>query len=152
MPRPTLVVDASVAVKWILPEDGHEEAVLLQDQYQEEKIDLIAPTLLIAEVANVLWKRARRGDLTFHDAQHCFQGFLRDSPILMESSAMEASALGLALAHGRPAYDCLYLALALEHRCDLITADERFFRAMNPALPCIRLLSVPDSRPGSAGR
>ena len=152
MPRPTLVVDASVAVKWILPEDGHEEAVLLQDQYQEEKIDLIAPTLLIAEVANVLWKRARRGDLTVHDAQHCFQGFLRDSPILMESSAMEASALALALAHGRPVYDCLYLALALEHRCDLITADERFFRAMNTALPCIRLLGAPDSQPGSAGR
>ena len=142
MPRPTLVVDASVAVKWILPEDGHEEAVLLQDQYQDEKIDLIAPTLLIAEVANVLWKRARRGELTAHDAQRCFQGFLRDSPILMESSTLEFSALGLALAHGHPVYDCLYLALALEHRCDLITADQRFFRAIGTALPCVRLLRV----------
>ena len=142
MSRPSLVVDASVAVKWILPEDGHEEAILLQDQYQDEKIDLIAPALLAAEVANVLWKRARRGDLTPDDAQRCFQGFLRDSPILTESAAIEASALGLALAHGRPVYDCLYLALALEHRCDLITADEKFFRAIGTALPCVRLLRV----------
>jgi predicted nucleic acid-binding protein len=140
MPRPTLVVDASVAVKWVLPEDGREEALRFQEQYQEEKIDLIAPPLLLAEVANVLWKRARRGDLTPHDARRCFDGFLRDAPRLIESAATETFSLGLALAHGHPVYDCLYLALALEQRCDLVTADEKFFRAMSTTLPCVRLL------------
>lgn len=140
MATPRLVVDASVAVKWILVEDGRDEALRIQEQYQDEKIDLIAPPLLLSEVANVLWKRARRGDLTPHQAAYCFDGFLRDAPRLIMSATAETSALGLALAHGHPVYDCLYLALALEHRCDLVTADERFFRALRPTLPCIRLL------------
>jgi predicted nucleic acid-binding protein len=142
MPRPTLVVDASVAIKWILPEDGHEEALRIQDKFQDEEVDLIAPYLVVAEVANVLWKRERRGDLTALAAQRCFQQFLRDSPILLDSAAVSASALGLALAHGRPVYDCLYLAVALEQHCDLVTADERLFNALTVTFPCIRLLKT----------
>jgi predicted nucleic acid-binding protein len=72
----------------------------------------------------------------------CYEGFLLDAPILLDSPSLDTSALGLALAHGHPVYDCLYLALALERRCDLITADERFFRAMRVSLPCIRLLGM----------
>lgn len=140
MERPTLVVDASVAVKWILPEEGHEEALRIQERYQDEEIDLIAPHLVIAEIANVLWKRERRGDLNAWTAQHCFRQFLHDAPILLDSEKVSASALGLALAHGRPVYDCLYLAWALEQRCDLVTADERFFNALSAAFPCIRVL------------
>ena len=142
MPRPTLVVDASVAVKWILPEEGHQESMRIQDKYQDEKVDLISPNLVFAEVANVLWKRERRGDLTALAAERCFQQFLRDSPILLDSAVVSASALGLSLAHGRPVYDCLYLALALEQRCDLVTADEGLFNALSMSFPCIRLLKT----------
>jgi predicted nucleic acid-binding protein len=133
-------VDASVAVKWILPEDGHDRAVRLQEKYQNEEIDLVAPYLVVAEVANVLWKRERRGDLNAAAASRCFLQFLRDSPILLDSPVVSTAALRLALAHGRPFYDCLYLALALDQRCDLITADERFFHALGPAFSCLRLL------------
>lgn len=136
----TLVVDASVAIKWVLPEEGDKAALHIQELYQDEELDLIAPYLLLAEVANVLWKRVRRGDLTSQAAQRCFQQLLRDSPILLDSPAVNISALQLAMAHGRPVYDCLYLAWALEQRCDLVTADERFFNALRPAFPCIQLL------------
>ena len=53
---------------------------------------------------------------------------------------MSTSALGLALAHRYSFYDCLYLAWALEQRCDLVTADERFSNAMSATFPSIRLL------------
>jgi len=142
MQRPTLVVDASVVVKWVLPEEGHPEAVRIQEMYQDEEVDLIAPYLVIAEVANVLWKRERRGDLTSYSAQVCFQELIRNCPLLMDSAAVSAAALALALAHNRPFYDCLYLAWALEQGCDLITADERFLHAMALAFPCIRLLKT----------
>jgi|SRR5579871_360216 len=142
MQRPTLVVDASVAVKWLLPEVGREEALHLQEHYQNETIDLIAPYLLVSEIANVLWKRERRGDLTAQAAQYCFQQFLLDCPVLVESAAVTRSALGLALAHKRTVYDCLYLAWALARQCDLITADERFFRAMSTVFPCVKLLQA----------
>ena len=118
-------------------------ALLLQEKYQDEQIDLIAPHLIIAEVANVLWKRVRRGDLIPRAAERCFQQLLQDSPILLDSVTVSTAALGLAFAHRRPAYDCLYLAWALEQRCELVTADERFFNAVSRAFPCIQLLKPP---------
>jgi predicted nucleic acid-binding protein len=142
MERPTLVVDASVVVKWLLPEDGHAEAVRIQERFQDEEIDLIAPYLVIAEVANVLWKRERRGDLDSRAARRCFQELLRNCPILMDSAPVSAAALALALAHNRSVYDCLYLAWALEQRCDLVTADERFLNVVGAAFPCVRFLKT----------
>src|SRR5690348_502692 len=130
MPRPMVVVDASVAVKWILPEDDTPRALRIQERYQDEQLDAVAPYLVVSEVANVLWKRARRGDLSVAAARRAFEQFLRDAPILLDSDAVSNAALGLALAHHRTFYDCLYLAWALEQRCDLVTADEKFFHAL----------------------
>jgi len=144
MSRPALVVDATVAVKWVLPEPGHLAATCLLDDYQEGKLDLMAPYLLITETGNVLRKRVQRGDLTGVAARQCFQYLLLNSPILLDSPGVNVSALELSLAHGRSVYDCLYLAWAPEQRCDLVTADERFFGAMRPAFPCVRLLGVSD--------
>ncbi len=140
MNRPAYVVDASVAVKWVLPEEDQARAFRLQEMYQDEEIDLLAPYLLIAEVASVLWKRVRRGELPQPAAIRCFQQLLKDSPILLDSPAVNLSALHLAIAHDQTVYDCLYLAWALEQRCDLITADERLFCAVRQAFPCVHLL------------
>lgn len=141
MTASALVVDASVAVKWILPEPEHEQADAILRAYQDEKLDLLAPYLLVSEVANVLWKRIRRAELSARAAARCFEQLLRSCPLLVDSPSVSRSALELAAAHDRTVYDCLYLAWALEQRCDLVTADERFFRAMTPAFRCIRLLA-----------
>jgi len=141
MNRGEFVVDASVAVKWILPEEGHSQALQLLELYQNEELDLIAPYLLISEVGNVLWKRVRRQEITPASASRCFEQLLLDCPILLDSPAVQASSLHLALAHDCTVYDCLYLAWALEERCDLITADKKFFQAARPAYSCVRLLS-----------
>ena len=146
MNRPEFVVDASVAVKWILKEEGQSQALRLQEMYQDEELDLVAPYLLISEVGNVLWRRVRRGEMTDSSAHRCFDQLLRDCPILLDSPAVQASSLHLALAHDRTVYDCIYLAWALEERCDLITADEKFFKVVRPAFPCVRLLSDFDGR------
>lgn len=146
MNRPEFVVDASVAVKWILPEEGHEQATLLLEMYQDEELDLVAPYLLISEVGNVLWKRVRRGELTSSSACTCFEQLLRNCPILLDSARVQTSSLHLALAHNRPVHDCLYLAWALEERCDLLTADLKFFKSVGAAFHCVRLLSDFDGR------
>ncbi len=141
MARPVLVVDASVVVKWVLPEEGHEQAARIQELYAEDRVDLLAPHLLIAETHNVLWKRARRRELTTGQARQCAEYLAITCPLLIHSDALARSALELAIAHHRPVYDCLYLALALECQCDLITADERFFAVMRAAFPCMQLLT-----------
>jgi predicted nucleic acid-binding protein len=151
MSTPTLVVDASVALKWILPEEGHQEARRILESYQDEQLDLVAPHLLVSEVGNVLWKRVRRGDLDPPQAQRCFEELLRNCPILLDSAAVHRSAVQLAIAHGQTVYDCLYLAWALEQRCDLVTADAKFSRALGPAFPCIRLLHDFAGWPDSSG-
>jgi len=146
MNRPTYVVDANVAVKWVLPEEDQSRAFQIQEMYQDEEIDLVAPHLLIAEIGNVLWRRVRRGELPQVAAARCYQQLLKDSPILLDSPAVNLSALHLAIAHGQTMYDCLYLAWALEQRCDLITSDEKFFRAVRQAFPCVRLLKHFDGK------
>ena len=140
MNRAALVVDASVVVKWLLPEVDRPIALRLQDRYQDGEVDLLAPPLLLLEVGNALWKRVRRGELTGQVAARCFEQLILDAPELLETPEVTVSAFHLALAHQRPIYDCLYLALALDRRCDLITADESFFRSMRSAYPFVRLL------------
>ncbi len=140
MQVPSLVVDASVALKWFLREEGHEAAVEVLERYQDEKLNLIAPYLLISEVSNVLSKRVRRGELTGGQATRCFELLLLNSPVLLDSSPVSRAALELAIAHHHSVYDCLYLALALAERCDLLTADGKFFQAMRHPFPSVKLL------------
>lgn len=120
------VVDASVAVKWLVSEDGSDAAEALRG------VDLHAPTLLPVEVGNVLRTLARRGDLTDDGARSAFD-LLLAAPLRLHDPdpALMRGALDLALGLGHPIYDCLYLALAIDLGAPLVTADGRFHRAAN---------------------
>jgi predicted nucleic acid-binding protein len=121
----TLVVDASIAVKWVVQESGTSEALALR-----LKARLIAPDLLVAECANILWKKVQRAELGSEEAQlgaRLLQG--ADIELLPMRNHLEAmTKLAIALDH--PAYDCVYLALAAEKDCPLVTADERLLRKL----------------------
>jgi len=117
----TIVIDASVAVKWVLRENDSDAADALLDHDE-----LMAPVLWLAEAANALWRRARIGEITADEADERMSE-LRKAPVA--SLAMEAHlgpALRLATALGHPVYDCVYLALALHHGTHVVTADRRF--------------------------
>jgi predicted nucleic acid-binding protein len=117
----TLVIDASIAVKWVVEENGTTEALALRQGAR-----LIAPELLVAECANILWKKVQRDELTKETAllaARLLQG--AEIELLPTRSSLEA-ATRLAIELDHPAYDCLYLALAIENDCPFVTADERF--------------------------
>jgi len=122
----TVVIDASVAAKWFLPEEGAADARALLDPAYA----LIAPDLLWIEVAQVAWKLARRGILHPDEAQrivHDMQSF----PVEPHDAApLLPEAIRLALRHDRTVYDGLYLALAIAHDCPLITAVARFVNVL----------------------
>jgi predicted nucleic acid-binding protein len=141
-------VDASVAIKWLLPEQDQSRALHIRRLYGEGVLTLIAPGLITAEIGNVLWKYVTRGLLTGQDAEHAFLRFHKDEPILRDLPVFDETALRLAIRCRRTFYDSLYLALALHHNCELITADEKFVRAMQPLFPSVRLLK--DYVPASA--
>jgi predicted nucleic acid-binding protein len=134
------VIDAGIAVKWFLTETHSDKARRLLEQYQRQVIDLVAPDLLIAEATNVFWKRAARGDLTAQEAADNLQDLLAINLPLVPATALAPRALSLAQTHNRSAYDCLYLALALERSCEFVTSDERLFNAIGSQFPQIRLL------------
>ncbi len=117
----TLVIDASVALKWFVEEDGTQQAAAILDGTEL----LIAPDLIVAEVCNAGWRAVRAG--TMHAAQHdhaaarlslAFDELLPLAPL-----AERAVALSRALAH--PVYDCFYLVLADERSTRMVTADRR---------------------------
>ena len=124
-----IVIDASVAVKWVLDEPESQAAVALGDQ------ELIAPALWLAEAANALWRRAQIGEIT-NDQAGAFLSELRKAPVAsLPIEPHLKAAMKLAIEIGHPIYDCIYLALALHHRTHVVTADRRFASAVRiPAL------------------
>lgn len=115
-----LVIDASIAIKWVVEEEGTESALALRRQ-----ATLIAPDLLVPECVNILWKKAQRNELSRDEALFAAR-LLQSAEIeLVPSRALMVAATRLALELDYPAYDCLYLALAIENDCKFVTADER---------------------------
>ncbi|HSW49598.1 MAG TPA: type II toxin-antitoxin system VapC family toxin [Bryobacteraceae bacterium] len=118
------VVDASVAVKWVVDEPGSRQARGLS------RARLEAPDLLPVECANILWRKARVGDLTADEAAVRLR-LLRQAPVtLAGSGSLLDTALDLSRDLGHPVYDCVYLALALRREIPLVTADKRFVAAL----------------------
>jgi len=111
------VVDASVAVKWVVQEDGSDRAQLLS------RVDLESPDLLWIECANILWKKVRVGDLDGREAAGRLELLHRPPVALVPSRELLGSALQLALDLKHPVYDCVYLALAVRRQIPLVTAD-----------------------------
>ena len=117
------VVDASVAVKWLVREPLSEHAARLL----EHDVPLVAPGLIYAEAANALWAMARRGDLTATDVRDT-QDLLAEAPLDVPYTMRQLMPAAARLAHDldHPVYDCFYLALALQEQRPVVTADRRF--------------------------
>jgi len=122
----TLVIDASIAVKWVVEEHGTAEALVLR-----QKAKLIAPELLIAECANILWKKVQRGELLKDEALLAAR-LLQGAEIeLLPTRFLFEAATRMSIEIDHPAYDCLYLALAFEKQCKFVTADDRILRKLH---------------------
>lgn len=119
-----MIVDASVAVKWVVEEVFSDVATALAGK------ELYAPDLLYIECANILWKKAVRGDLTLAQAARALKELQRSPVVVIASGPLLEKALALSGALRHPVYDCVYLALAAEQKMPLITADERLARVV----------------------
>lgn len=121
----TLVIDASIAVKWVVEEDGTREALALRRGGK-----LIAPELLTAECANILWKKVQRDELTRDEALLAARLLQAAEIEFLPTCHLLETATRIAIELEHPAYDCLYLALAAERDCRFVTADAHLVRKL----------------------
>ena len=123
-----LVVDASVAVKWLVAEEDSEMARELAASSEE----LHAPRLMASEIASAVWRKARLGEIERGEAGAMMESVPGMPVRWTADETVCADAVRLALALNRPVYDCVYLALAHRIGAAVVTADLRFANALAP--------------------
>ena len=129
-----VVVDASVAIKWLVREEHTDKALAILSTWHDEDVTPVAPYLLPFEVTNALHRMVFRGRLAVGDASRMVSRLLGSRLELHQTAELHARALALATELQQGAvYDAHYLALAEELGCELWTADQRFHRAAEGA-------------------
>ncbi len=134
-----VVVDASLVVKWLVREDHTDKALAVLRSWHDEEVTPAAPYLLPFEVANALHRKVLRGELSVADSTRMIAQLLSSRLELHQTAELHARALELASEFQQGAvYDAHYLVLAEEFSCELWTADQKFYRAVNDRIPNVR--------------
>nr|MBC8360243.1 type II toxin-antitoxin system VapC family toxin [Candidatus Desulfatibia profunda] len=135
-----LVLDASVAAKWYLEEQYSDAAFQLASREPE----WVIPDLFFAEMGNVFWKKVRGGEMDEADAKEALTDLLSFGFKQRETRALTPYALELAVEFQCSVYDGLYLAVAIDENCPLITADQKFYRIFSKTALGEHLLWIED--------
>jgi predicted nucleic acid-binding protein len=134
-----LLVDASVAIKWLVNEEHSNSARTLLDDSAARDLSLVAPALLPAEVVNALYQVQRRGAISSAEADRALRRFLEVPIRIIAPVDLSSRALALAREFSLPAtYDAHYLAISRWLDIDFWTADERLMRSMPPGTSWVR--------------
>ena len=140
------VVDASVAIKWVVQEDGTDAALGLRSRFR-----FAAPELIVAECSNILWKKVQHGGIMREEAIMASRLLERSDIELLPMRSILEETTALAIDFGHPAYDCVYLALARKRQSRFVTADRRLLDIINRKTPeyaklCISLYQQASSK------
>jgi predicted nucleic acid-binding protein len=119
------VLDASVALKWVLPEADSDRAIRLQEDFENQIHELLAPDTFPVEIAHALTRAERRGLIQPPEALRRFQLVARTLPHLQPYVPLLPRAIELSSSERIGVYDCLYIALAERERCKVVSADLR---------------------------
>lgn len=134
------VADASVAVKWYVPEVHSDDAIRLL----EPGTVIHVPDLFHSEVGNILWKKCGRGELSSAEARRIARAVLASPLSVHAATALLEGATDIAIRSGRTVYDALYVALAVALDAPLVTADRRLFNALQGSVLRKHLIWVQD--------
>ena len=120
-----LVMDASVLIKFYVPEILSDRAERLLAKVEKQDIDLLVPDLIYLEAGNLLWKKQRLKELTRSEVEEITDAIL-SLPLKIETSkSLLPLAVNIAIAYGITVYDASYLSLAKVYETTLMTADRR---------------------------
>ena len=120
------VLDASLGVKWFVPEVHSVSA----RKWLDAPHDYIAPDLIFPEAGNAIWKKVRRGELSPEDAQSLVNDLSTIGVETVSMRVLVSDAHALAVRTGVTVYDATYLTLAVRLETQVITGDDRFARKL----------------------
>ena len=141
------VVDASVAIKWVVDEQQRDAA----RRFLIENVDLVAPEFLLVEIANILRSKVARQEVGRDQARSALEAIRLAVPTLVPDKDLVGPALDLTLKLDHPSYDCMYLACAVDYDANLITADTRLIGKLKQTVGWERVQSLEGHRhPGMA--
>jgi predicted nucleic acid-binding protein len=131
-----LVIDASVAAKWFLPDEPFSALALeLLFSATTGATDFIVPDLFFSECGNIFWKAARRRRLSAEETLAAIQVIGSLQTLTIPASGLLERTLQIARTYDRTFYDSLYLAVAVQQQATLVTADEKLANATAAYLP-----------------
>ena len=146
-----IVVDASISLKWFLPEPNTPEALaLLRGGHK-----LVAPEIIKYEVISGLVRRVRQDQLSADEARESVEDWLdalsNETVHLIVDDRLVTEAAQIACEIKHPLYDCLYLALARRLDAPFVTADQTLIQRASTVLPGVySLQTIPDQLLGQA--
>lgn len=122
----TVVVDASVAAKWYLPEDHHEDARRLRDHFLEGTVDLTAPNVFPYEVLNALRYSGQFDESELERAAETLPSYGIDLVPFHQLADLVSAAFGIE----NTIYDASYIALAATYDTVVYTADRKLIAGL----------------------
>jgi predicted nucleic acid-binding protein len=137
------ILDASTAVKAVLVEADSDKAIRLLEEFRRGVHQLLAPEVFLAEIGHALTRAERKKIIPVGDAAVYFDALVTPPPELRSIAPLIGRAVELSSRTRTPLYDCLYYLLAVDEKCDVITADEKFLKAFESTGRVVSLSTLP---------
>lgn len=138
------VLDVSVAMAWVLPRPHSATALKLRGDFLNHSHDLIAPDIFPGETASALTKSERQKLIAVGDAAALYIKILGACPILHPYTPLIPRAIEISSQTRTAFYDCVYVALAEQEQCEVVTVDDKFISSIQNQFPyVIHLATLP---------
>ncbi len=138
MERYTLVLDASVIVKWFTREDKRKQALDIREQFINQEIDILIPDLTFYEVSNALRFNTDFDEIDIRDAVESL--FLMSLDIITPRKEILDRSIEISVKYNLSVYDSYYIALAELVDIDFVTSDKKLFEKVKNDFDFVRLL------------
>lgn len=135
------MVDASVALRWVLKDEKEPRVDALLHQWAVSLTDIIVPPLFLSEITNALYLSVKRRRLYEDEAKLALQSIMQVGVRVVEPPELYLRSLEMAMYYGTTnAYDTVYMALAEAEDCELWTSDEHLAKSLSPVPSWLKII------------
>jgi predicted nucleic acid-binding protein len=128
-------------VKWAPAEPDSDKALRLRDDLRTSVHELLSPDIFTVEASHALTRAERQVRIPIGQARRLFLDILTTPPLVFPFQPFLLRAIDISSTMRIEVYDCIYVALAEQEKCELATADAALVRTLQPTFPFIRALS-----------